>query len=92
MPQICFALSPCEIAVALIEASACPWVTAARLAAEEPPSNSTISASTQCLAKIPRARATYTGVCTTLGGETETPSFTLRISLHLPWAAAGASL
>src|SRR5207249_2513283 len=62
------ALTPEPTSVTLTPPITVPWATAARDAADRPPSNSTISASMQRLAKMPRPRAINGGVCTTFGG------------------------
>src|SRR5437660_5748424 len=69
-----------------------PLATSVMLVCDRPPSNWTISASMQRLAKMPRPRAMNGGVWTTLGGATETPSVSLRIGpLHDAPVCAGAA-
>src|SRR5579885_2430855 len=92
MPHTWWAFTPWPMAVALMLLITEPRATAVMLVCDRPPSNCTMSASMQRLAKIPSPRATNGGVWTTFGGATDTPRVTFRMGpLHEAAAWAGAA-
>src|SRR5712692_4311910 len=92
MPHSWWAFIPWPMAVALMLLITEPRATAVMLVCDRPPSNWTISASMQRLAKMPKPRAMNGGVCTTLGGATDTPRVSLRIGpLQEAAGCAGAA-
>src|SRR3954467_14121028 len=91
-PQNCCTFMPLPIATSLTATIADPCDAAAFEAADWPPSNCTILASMQRLAKKPRSLAIYGEVCTTFGGATDTPILILRMVVQLGAFCANASL
>src|SRR5438876_3885270 len=79
-PQICCTLRPRPIGTSLTAPIAEPCAVAVTDVADWPPSNWTILASMQRLAKKPSSFAMYGEVCTTLGGAEETPTLILRMA------------
>src|SRR5437870_1249964 len=92
MPHTCLPFRPAPIADSLSGPIAAPCATAVRLVWDSPPSNCTMLASMQCLAKSPSPRATNGEVWTTFGGATATPIVSLRSwPLQLVAACCGAA-
>src|SRR5690348_8633513 len=86
---------PAPMAISFSGPMALPLATAVRAVCDKPPSNWTISASTQCLANRPSPRATKGTVWITLGGATDTPMVILRgwpVQPAAAWAGAAPAV